>query len=131
MKYDEFINSVQEDTELPSRADAVRATRATFTTLGERLAHGQATNLAGPLPEEVDRYLADAESGQRFSYDDFLDRVAEREDVDRTAAARHAQVVMGVLSRTAYASQLADVRDALPEEFEPLFEAVDWEARPE
>ncbi len=50
MKYDEFISQVQRRANLASREEAERATRATLETLGERLAGGEAKDLAAQLP---------------------------------------------------------------------------------
>jgi uncharacterized protein (DUF2267 family) len=55
-----------------TQGEAVRATRVTLQTLGERLQAGEATDLAGPLPIEIDYYLATADHGQRFDDDEFL-----------------------------------------------------------
>ena len=66
MKFTEFVGQVQHRLELPGEGEAVRATRAVLQTLGERLQAGQATDLAGPLPMEIDYYLESADHGQRF-----------------------------------------------------------------
>ncbi|HET7322932.1 MAG TPA: DUF2267 domain-containing protein, partial [Halococcus sp.] len=78
MNYDEFIGQVQYRAELGSRGEAVRATRATLKTLGERLQPDEAKDLASPLPREIDRFVATADSGQSFGYSEFVERVAER-----------------------------------------------------
>lgn len=86
MKYDEFIGQVQYRAELGLRGEALRATRTTLTTLGERLHPGEADDLASPLPMEIDRFVADADSGQSFDYSEFTDWVAERARVDEAEA---------------------------------------------
>ena len=90
MKYKEFVGQVQNRLELAELGEAVRATRAVLTTLGERLQEGEANDLAGSLPMEIDRYLTEAESGQRFDFAEFVDRVAEREGIERSDAQYHA-----------------------------------------
>ncbi|MFB6122610.1 MAG: DUF2267 domain-containing protein [Haloferacaceae archaeon] len=82
MKYSDFIGEVQHRLELDSQGAAVRATRAVLTTLGERLGEGEADDLASPLPREIGRFLREAESGQRFSYQGFVERVADRAGVE-------------------------------------------------
>ncbi|QLH77141.1 DUF2267 domain-containing protein [Halosimplex rubrum] len=133
MNFDEFTGTVQHRLELPGTGEAVRATRATLTTLGERIQAGEATDLAGPLPMEVDFYLtgAVAEHGQRFDWNEFLDRVAEREGQtapdDRADVAHHARTVVAVAAEAIPAGQLDQVRDQLPadEGWGNLFELVE------
>src|SRR5436309_13242238 len=95
MKYDEFISQVQHRAKLNSREDAVRASSATLETLGERLAGGEAKDLASQLPRELDLYLERAYTGiqQSFSLDEFFWRVSQREGVDLTESTYHARVV--------------------------------------
>jgi uncharacterized protein (DUF2267 family) len=50
MKHDAFIGQVQHHARLDSRGAAERATRATLETLAERLAGGEANDLAAQLP---------------------------------------------------------------------------------
>ncbi len=57
MKYGEFIAQVQQRARLGSRDEADVATSATLTTLGERLAGGEAKDLASQLPVEIGHYL--------------------------------------------------------------------------
>ncbi|MFC7157389.1 DUF2267 domain-containing protein [Halomarina halobia] len=129
MNFDEFTGQVQNRLELPGTGESVRAIRATLTTLGERLQAGEAEDLAGPLPMEIDRFLIEAESGQRFDYDEFIDRVWERENMtdpdDRADAAYHAQAILDVVSGAVPPGELSQVRDQLPADFDDLFELVD------
>ena len=131
MNYKSFMGQVQHRLEMDELGPAVRATRATLTTLGERIDKGEATDLASPLPMEVDRYLAEAESGQRFSFDEFLDRVAEREGVDRSAANYHAKQIVALVGEIVPPGNIEKARNQLPDDFEPLFEFVDMAAEEE
>jgi len=128
MNYNEFIGQVQHRLELPGPGQAVRATRAVLTTLGERLHEGEATDLASPLPMEIDRFLNTAESGQRFDYTEFLERVSERGNVDKSTANRQAQEVLGVVSEVVPPGNIEKARNQLPEDYERLFELTDIEA---
>lgn len=130
MQYESFIGETQHRLGLGTRGEAVRATRATLTTLGERLEGGEATDLASPLPIEIDRYLTEADSGQQFSFNEFLDRVSERANVDEADAAFQAKAMMTLLAEVAPGSEMDDVRGQFPEEFSPLFELVGAEQRP-
>lgn len=128
MKYNEFVGEVQHRLELAEMGEAVRASRAVLSTLGERLHEGEATDLASPLPMEIDRFLTDVEHEQRFDYDEFVERVAEREDVEPADANFHAQQVISVVAEVVPAGNLEKVHDALPAEFDRLFELIDTEA---
>ncbi|WP_049904545.1 DUF2267 domain-containing protein [Natrialba asiatica] len=128
MNYTEFIGQVQHELEFARAGQAVRATRAVLTTLGERLQGGEATDLASPLPMEIDRYLIAADHGQRFDYQEFLDRVAEREGVDRSDANYHAQQLVAIVASVVPPGNIEKVRNGLPEDFDPLFELIDESA---
>lgn len=69
-----FVGEVQHRIDAGDQADAVRTTRAVLTTLGERVVEGGATDIAGPLPLEIDRYLLAAEHGHTYDYDAFIGR---------------------------------------------------------
>ncbi|MHB9285894.1 DUF2267 domain-containing protein [Halobacteriales archaeon Cl-PHB] len=133
MNYDEFTGQVQHRLELPNTGKTVRAIRATLMTLGERLQEGEATDLAGPLPMEIDWYLTGAvdDHGQRFDWDEFVERVWEREGFtdpeDRGKAAYHARVVMDVIDGLESGAEMQQVRDQLPaaDDWDELFQVVD------
>ena len=124
MKYDEFISQVQRRAGLASREEAERATRATMETLGERLAGGEAKDLAAQLPPEIAQYLEQAYTGirEKFSLDEFFWRVSQREGVDLTESTFHARVVVALLSEAVTMGEIEDVRAQLPEDFARLFE---------
>ncbi|WP_227376547.1 DUF2267 domain-containing protein [Haladaptatus halobius] len=124
MDYSEFIGQVQHRLELGKQGKTVRAIRATLTTLGERLQEGEATDLAGPLPMEIDWYLENAESGQRFDYDEFVSRVADRASVERDEANFYAQSIVSLLAEVVPEGEFQQVRQQLPEEYDPLFKLV-------
>ena len=127
MKYDDFMGQVQNRLELSDTGESVRATRAVLQSLAERLQGGEAEDLAGPLPMEVDYYLESADHGQRFDYDEFLDRVADRAAVDRSDAAYYAKVVVGLVSELVPAGELEQVRAQLPDDYDDAFQMVDAE----
>lgn len=130
MDYSEFTGEVQHRVEAPTQGEAVRSTRAVLTTLGERLQEGEVTDLASNLPMEIDYYLLQAETGQRFDYDEFIDRVAERAEIEAADAAYQAQAIVALLAEIAPGSEIQDVRDELPGEFEELFEFVGTDETP-
>lgn len=125
MDYDSFLGQVQNELELSSTGEAVRATRAVLTTLGERLEEGEASDLAAPLPMEIDRFLLEADSGQRFDFDEFVDRVVERGGEDRSEAVYQAQAVVDVVSEPVPEGEMEEVKAQLPPEYQKLFEVAD------
>jgi len=125
MKYNAFVTEVQQRLELATQGDAVRASRAVLTSLGERLQADEATDLASPLPMEIDRYLRAADSGPRFSFEEYLDRVGEREGVETRTALHHAQRVVELVSEVVPSGELKQVRAQLPADFDELFDRVD------
>ncbi len=125
MKHDEFIGQVQHRARLSSRGEAERATRATLEILAERLAGGEANDLAAQLPQELAEYLRREWSGigERFSLEEFFRRVSLREGVDLPDAIFHARAVIEVLTEAVSMGEINDVRAQLPAEFDRLFEA--------
>lgn len=123
MQYDEFVGEVQNRARLPSQGDAVRAIQATLETLAERIAAGEASDLAAQLPPELGTFLRDVEETERFPVDDFFLRVAAKETADLPDAVHHARAVIAVLQEAVTAGEIEDVRAQLPDEYGPLFEA--------
>ncbi len=123
MKYDEFIGQVQHRARLGSRAEAERATRATLETLAERLAGGEAHDLAAQLPRELAHalQLPDAGIGAKLTLDEFFALVSEREGVELEDATLHARIVISVLTEAVSVGEIQDVRVQLPAAFAQLF----------
>jgi uncharacterized protein (DUF2267 family) len=73
---------------------------------------------------EVDWYLTSPEHRQRFDYDEFLERVANRADTDTEKAHGIATAVFSVVAKQAPAGELDDVRAELTDDYDPLFAAA-------
>lgn len=131
MKYEEFTGQVQHRLELASQGEAVRASRAILTTFAERISADTAHELAEHLPMEIDRFLLDADSGQTFSYREFVDRVADYEHEDAPEANYDVQVFIAYLTEFVPSETIQRFRDDLPAEFDTLFEVADREAQAE
>lgn len=123
MQFHEFLGQVQHRARLSSLGEADVATRATLKTLAERLAGGEPKDIAAQLPESIAKYLAweGAAAPQRFSPDEFVQRVSERAGVDRPAAAHQARAVISVLREAVTPGEFDDVRAQLPKEYDQLF----------
>ena len=117
MNFDEFTGEVQHRLELPGTGEAVRAIRATLSTLGQRIQQGDAEDLASSLPMEVGWYLHGpvAEHGERFDWREFVGRVSDIEGVEREDAAYHAQVIVDLVASAATDADFEQLRDGLPE----------------
>ena len=132
MNFDEFTGEVQHRLQLPGTGESVRAIRATLMTLGERLPAGNAEDLAGSLPMEIEWYMTGAvhEHGQRFDWQEFVNRISEIEQADPADAAYHARVIVDLIEAIVPASDFRQLRDSLPqsrgsENWGQLFEVVD------
>ncbi len=128
MKYDEFIAQVERRTGLDSRDAAIRATSATLETLAERLAGGEAKDLASQLPPEIGAYLQQpfAGAGEPFSLDEFFQRVSNREGVSLADATYHARIIIALISEVVTMGEIENVRSQLPTNFRQLFD-VEYE----
>ena len=102
---------------------AERATEATLQTLAERIDAGVARELAQELPDEVAPWLATTTPAERLDIDEFLRRVADREDVDIETAQRHAAAVFVALQRAVSRQRFAALSAQLPKDFAPLLPA--------
>jgi uncharacterized protein (DUF2267 family) len=120
--HERFITTVQEAADL-NREQAERAIRATLETLSERIAEGEARDLAAELPPEVAPHLGRKGPAERFDVDEFLRRVAELEGVDVETADAHARAVFAALGQAVSAKELADLEAELPKDFAPLLPA--------
>lgn len=141
MDFQEFTGEVQHCIEAGKQGRAVRATRAVLGTLGERLDEGGVTDVASPLPMEIDRFVVDVEEhGQKFGYREFLDRVVERawnDDLaeefgkagrmERADADYTTKAIVDLVVDLMPGGQETHLRDQLPREFEEMFEFVEAE----
>ncbi|HEX7300249.1 MAG TPA: DUF2267 domain-containing protein [Solirubrobacteraceae bacterium] len=129
MRYDEFVEVVAREAGV-DREQAERAVRATLQTLAERIAQGEARDLASRLPPELAPWVATTTPAERFDVDEFMRRVAERFDVDEfmrrvaeraktdvPAAERLARVVFDALARAIGPDELADVAAELSKDY--------------
>lgn len=113
MKDDELLSAIRKNSDLDSPQDVERAAHATLSVLGQRLAGGQPLNLGSQLPPTFAEDLAVVGAGERFSLDEFYERVAHLEGTDPDEARRHARAVLaGVRSavdRNEYDKMLAQL----------------------
>ncbi len=89
---------------------------AVLKTLGERLTFEQGRKVAATLPEELGGLLLVPKAGQGFSQEEFLERVAERTDVDPETVEEDARVVLSMVGEALPSDVLGKVRDQLPDD---------------
>jgi uncharacterized protein (DUF2267 family) len=116
---DGFLTTVEQLADI-GREPAIRATQATLQTLGERIAGGEARDLAEQLPPELAPWIASTGKPQRIDVDGFLRRVAKREGVDVETAERHARAVFEALRREVTPDEFEDMVAELPKDYAPL-----------
>jgi protein-L-isoaspartate(D-aspartate) O-methyltransferase len=117
-----FLNQVQNRAHLSTLDAAQRATRATLETLAERLGPRESRQLGARLPREIQDYLLTGSPvTERFSSDEFLGRVSEREGVDLQESTHHARAVIEVLGQAVSAVEMIDVLHRLPADYARLF----------
>ena len=124
MQFHDFLGQVQHRAQMPSIDEALRASRATLSTLGERLGSNEPQHLGAQLPRELAELIQTPAtgSGERFNSDEFLRRVSEKEGIDLPVATYHARVVLEVLREAVTPGEIDDVRGQLPADYQRLFE---------
>jgi uncharacterized protein (DUF2267 family) len=115
---DPLVARVAQRTGLdPSQAR--RATEAVLETLAERIAGGEVEDIAEQLPEDlrpslrrgVERTRGKA---QKLSLDEFVWRIAEREEANYENALEHARAVFAALRETLTYKEFSDMLRDLP-----------------
>lgn len=127
MQFHDFLGEVQNKAKLSSLDEALNATRATLTTLAERLEGNEPSNIAAQLPSEIGTFLTGEKSGQgeRFDSDEFARRISEKEGVGLNTGVWHARAVLDVLSQSLSAGELENVKAQLPEDYLRFFSGAE------
>lgn len=124
MDQSEFDDLVTQS-EAVTDADVEPIVRATLETLGEALAAGRADDVARRLPDShAETLTAPGGRPEAITYEDFLERVRDREDArgrdDEEVRARIGAVT-DALATTVPHGELLDLRSQLPDEIGSLF----------
>jgi uncharacterized protein (DUF2267 family) len=115
---DSFVKRVARRAALEP-ASAHRATEAVLETLGERIAAGEADDLADALPAGLRPALQRGEErtrgkAERMSLDEFIERVGDREGVPYEDALDHTRAVLATLREALPEKELSDLLAELP-----------------
>ena len=123
MKAQEFTKQVMHRASLSSRTEAENAVRATLETLSEHLTEEAVNNFSAQLPSELATYMQQPFAGvaERFSLDDFFQRVSQREGVGIQDATLYARVVAAVLAEAVTVGDLDHLKAQLPADLALLF----------
>ncbi len=122
----EFYDTIAERGGPESRDEARTATAAVLETLAERLAGGEARDLATYVPGDLDVPLKDAEGDPPgFGVDEFVARVADRAGVDDDAAAEYTRAVTDAVGEAASGAEFEDAVSQLPGEYGTVFRSPD------
>ncbi|MEA2467577.1 MAG: hypothetical protein QOJ57_1703 [Thermoleophilaceae bacterium] len=114
----EFVRAVEERAGVDERG-ARRAIEAVLETFGERIAGGQANDLARQLPEVAAEPLLRAGGDPAaIAVDEFVRRVAEREGVPEVVAREHARAVLTTLRESVTVDEWRDTVSELPREYD-------------
>ena len=119
MDYARFVEIVQQGAGT-TREEAERAARTVLGTLSERIARGEAQDLAAQLPPEIAGWLTPGSYAGAYDVDEFLRRIADREGSDLPAAERHATAVFVALGQAVGPKDLDDLASQLPNDFTAL-----------
>jgi uncharacterized protein (DUF2267 family) len=96
-------------------------TEAVLETLGERIAFGEAADLAQQLPEPAASALVrTGGDAQAIPVDEFVHRVAEREHAPEPVAREHVRAVLATVRESVTADEWKDTLAELPREYEEL-----------
>jgi uncharacterized protein (DUF2267 family) len=99
---------------------ADRAIRATLSTLGERVGADEGRALATRLPASIGPLLYAMGPAISFDAEEFVYRVAQREDVDRYTAELHVAAVLAVLAQAIDDREYDRLVSRLPGDYAPL-----------
>jgi uncharacterized protein (DUF2267 family) len=133
MDYERFIKCVERAGSM-RESEAVRATSVTLAVLGERLDPTDALELSSALPAALAAWLlteagGEEFGGEEFDVDEFLRRVAERENVGVESARRDARAVFAALAEATGVEKLVRIVAALPPEYEQFLPPGDPASR--
>jgi uncharacterized protein (DUF2267 family) len=106
------------------RGTAQSAVEAVLCLLGVRISAGEVEDFASELPGNVrdwlERGMAERRAATPMSEQEFVARVAEREDVTPLEAERHAHAVFQALREAIDPKEFSDMAAQLSRDYAPL-----------
>jgi uncharacterized protein (DUF2267 family) len=118
VSHETFLERVAGRTAL-AQPEPHRVSEAVLETLAERIAGGEADDVAEGVPRELRQPLERGRErtggkAQRMSLDEFVARIAEREDVTHEQALDHARAVFATLRETLTDKEFSGLLSELP-----------------
>lgn len=123
LQYEEFMQGVRDRAGLDYE-EAESVTGTVLNTIAGFLVEGEGLDLSEQLPKGVAEHLRQRppERAEFFSLQDFLQQVAEGENVGSREAEEWTRAVLGVLQGAVSQGEIDDMRRQFPSEFDTLFE---------
>jgi len=120
MDYQEIIELIGREAGGLPDDEAERAAEAVLRVLAARLPRGEERRLLQELPAEMKPWVYTEQDAEAFDIDEFLDRIAKREDVDIETALAHARAVFAALGQALSPEAVTHLAASLPQTFDPL-----------
>jgi uncharacterized protein (DUF2267 family) len=117
--YEAFVTIVEQEARVTFE-DAERITREVLGVLADRIARGEAQDLAAELPDELAPALNGSPNAEGFSAEAFVARIAEAEGVDPETAERYVAAVFDGIGRTISDQEYDDLVAELSADYAPL-----------
>lgn len=132
MRYEEFIDQVRQDFSPGSQDEALRITRATLETLGERIYRTARQNLAAQLPDQIKELLVarteperSAQDVDQFSMQDFYHRVSARAEMGYPRTLDGVKVVMQVMRQAVSPGIWEQLKNELSADYDEIMEETE------
>ncbi|MEW6117794.1 MAG: DUF2267 domain-containing protein [Nitrospirota bacterium] len=123
MEYEEFITLIQQFGRIEQFGVAERAVSAVLEVLGEHLSEEQAISIARQLPTHIRDAIMTNNVASSFGLDEFIRRVADREEIGPAEAEKHIRAVFSVLTDAIDLDKARDAIARLPEDIRALLSA--------
>ncbi|HUB39816.1 MAG TPA: DUF2267 domain-containing protein [Streptosporangiaceae bacterium] len=120
MDYEQIIAVIRRAAGGLSSEEAELAVHATLQTLAERLPRGESLHILRELPVQLKPWIYTVTDATPFDIDEFLNKVADREDTDVETALRHARAVFFALGDALSPAEVAHLAHGLGQGFDPL-----------
>lgn len=127
MQYDEFLSRVQEAANLDSQDQAVEFSRVVLGTLGERIYRSRRDSLSAQMPNELKEMLGARTEPEttrkevdRFSVEEFHNRVCARADISYDRAVEVSGSVMAVLREAVTPREWEELQAELPGDYDHI-----------
>jgi uncharacterized protein (DUF2267 family) len=125
---EEFINAVARRAGV-STQQAESLTRATLSTLADRLSSGEADDVASQLPRSLkEAMIPSTPKAEPFDLEEFIDRVSRRAGVDAAKAEVGVRAVLTTLREAISKGEFEDMMAQLPLEFGQMIERASSQA---